>query len=141
MGHKSGLTKVGARGKMKPRSASSLEAAFDGGDTVDIKAMAAKHVPMSMETLARAARHKLTKRQEKAGQELAPWPIRTKAARDILELAGGRPETREPVRQEAGLTVVINKISTGESFEKTMQRIEDVADAIDAEVVDRAPED
>jgi hypothetical protein len=139
MGHKSGSKLVGARGKMSAMSMQEAEDALDG-DMVDVKALASEHVVASIETLARAQRTELPPGAKKKGETLAPWATRTKAARDLIEIHAGRPETRETVQKSGGLTVNIIKFSTGEMISlpiAEMKTIEDVEDVL----VDAIPED
>ncbi len=125
MGKHTGLRHVGAKGKQTALSRSQAEAALDGV-AVSAKELAQKHVKASILTLAKAQRTKLTPRQQEAGDELAPWPTRRQAAKDIVEIAYGRPETRDSGdRTAAGLTVVINQLTTGEdALEKVVSGIQ-----------------
>lgn len=112
MGHRSGLQHAGARGKVQKMSRSELEGRLDG-DEISAKLLAQDHVKKSISTLVRAQRHTITDAQKERGETLAPWMTRRQAAKDLIDIAHGRPETRHPDDKTAGagLTVIIEQLT------------------------------
>ena len=134
MGHKSG------KGAVVPKTRADLEAELEKGYQIEVQKLARKYTKRSIETLARAQRHKLTPRQKEAGEELAPWPVRRQAARDLIEIGHGRAATQEPERHKAGITVIINQLTSDEQLEKVIpgkvvKAAQEIAATIDAEEV------
>lgn len=90
---------------------SSLIAAEDLHD-LSIQQRAQEHVPAAIKTLSKYAKGQKVGR---GGAKPPPSVIRS-SARDILEMAGGRPETRDPHTADAGqqIQVFIQQFGTGE---------------------------
>ena len=138
MGHKSGLRKVGAKGKQVPMTKSDLEGALDEGVQVDIQNLALDHVPTAIRTLAKASRRRLTPTEKDEGTELPPWSVSRAAAKDLIEIAGGRPETREAKDTTGGLTIIVNQLTTGESTERVIDAVhtaKEIVEQLEIEVV------
>lgn len=134
MGHKGS--------KLQRKSAAELDRALEDGAQIEIKELAQGHIQRSIGTLVEAQRRRPTKSMKDAGEEVAPWTVRVRAAKDLLEMAGGRPETREPEDKTGGLTIIINQLTSEDQLERVVsgaQVARDVARAVDAEVVTEPP--
>ena len=82
-----------------------------------IRQEAMAHVPAAMKTLAKFSSGKAVGRGKKKIEPTAA--VVRSSARDIIEFAGGRPETRDPRVGDPGLnlTIVINRFGDGSKRE------------------------
>lgn len=126
-----------------------IDAVLAEGEAVDIAKLAQVHSPAMLKVLVDAAR-------ATDEEDPVPWAVRTRSAKDVIEIADGRPATKEVAKVDQGLTIVINQLFTDGTMEKHIPveelaetvvkavgatRIIDIPDVDDAEVVSETPED
>lgn len=126
------------QGRLQEMSRAELEEQLDG-DEVSAKMLAIPHVERSIKTLVRSQRHRLSDKQLAAGETLAPHMVRRQAAKDLIDIAHGRPETRHPDDKTAGagLTVIIERLTIGPS--ETVVSAVDIARNVQ-EAIDVTPQ-
>jgi len=111
------------------RAGSDILAEADRQLEDSIQDLALGHAPDAIDTLA-----KFSKGQKVGGVEPTAHVVRS-SARDIVEFAGGRPETRDPRVADGSqhLTIVLERKSDGE-----LRRFEHASEGDFKEIIDGA---
>ena len=108
-------------------SNAQLLKALEDGEAIDVQAVAKTRSLEMLAVLIEAATDE--------SEDGAPWSVRTRSAKDVLEIADGKPATKETEKTDSSLTIVINQLFQGGKTEKVI----DAADiAVDVEAAIRA---
>ncbi len=103
----------------RPRS--EVDDVLDEGDTVDIQALAKEHAAEMVGVLVQGAKSVNDEGNPLRGKAKVPWSVRAKAAKDVVEIAEGRPATKEIAQLDTGLTIVVQTlIGEGRREEKVI---------------------
>jgi len=128
-----------------PQDPGAQVAALQKGDQLDIKELANRHTKKSIDTLVDCQRRKPKKYQFDGSDYVDPAPshaVRERAAKDLIDIAHGRPDTRDTEIAPGGFHVTINTFTLGGPVEQDvpvvvpseLERVE--APAIEAEFED-----
>lgn len=101
MGHKSGHNDSGAQGLVKPLVVSVADA-FAESDELDVRALAAPHRSLAIDTLVKTCRSRT-----------APHTAKNAAAKSLLEFSDGRPSQIEGVTTDQSIHIHINRLYAG----------------------------
>ncbi len=100
------VSKTDQAAAVVPADPAAVVAKLEEGEQIDLQELARAHTVESFGTLMRAQRSRK-----------APWSAKVAAANSALDYGHGRANTREKDSKIAGLTVIINQLSTGAQFE------------------------
>ena len=125
MGHKTGLKKVGAQGRVQPLDRAAVEEAFAEGEAISLTELAQQHTETAIGTLV-----------DVMGDADAAANARVSASTRILEFAHGKAaQSVVHTGNEGGLTINILRLSDGDSGKQQVIDAIDIAkDALEAEV-------
>ena len=92
------------------RDRGEIDAVLDEGDVVDIVELAKKHAGDMVGVLVQAARSEDDAGKKLTGKKKVPWNVRAKCAKDVVEIAEGRPATKDVARMDTGLTIIVQNL-------------------------------
>ena len=128
MGHGSGAKHAGSIGKAKALTRKEIDDRLEPGSDEYVRELARENDTLAIRTLARAAGRR--------GKDKAPWSVAVNAAGKLVEIGHGRSATQEPEHVEAGLTVIVNQLTSDNQLERVISGVQvakDVAAALDIE--------
>jgi hypothetical protein len=106
-----------------PQTRKEMDLILADGQKLDIQALAQEHSESMLNVLVKTA-----KGHKKRGK-YPSHSVSARAAKDVLEIADGKPATKEPERRDAGITVIVQQLFGGERHEKVIPAV-DLAAAI-----------
>lgn len=96
-----------------------VDSTMKGAEQLDLAALAREKSEDMLGVLVSAANRE--KNDDDPDDEPASWAVATSAAKTVIELGIGKSATQVTERQERGLTIVINQLTTGRSTEKVIE--------------------